>query len=156
MNQTFKDLLSEFNAEKVEYLVVGSFVLGLYSQPRYTKDIDIWIGQDPANAERAYRALARFGAPVKDITSADLIDPTSLFQIGIEPNRIDILCNVLGLDFAEAWPKRQSWIVDGDIPANYLSLDDFIASKKASGRPRDLGDIDDVLKAQAARDKKIK
>ncbi|MBS1815101.1 MAG: hypothetical protein JSS87_09535 [Acidobacteria bacterium] len=152
MDLLFKDLLRELNAEQAEYLIIGGYALIIHSQPRYTGDIDIWIGDDATNAERVYRALARFGAPVSGLTSDDLIDPKSHFQVGISPYRIDILSNIDAVAFKDAWPKRLPWKVDGELDTFYISADDFVANKKAVGRYKDLADAEAVMDARAARE----
>ena len=147
VNRDFKDLLSEFNAAEVRYLVVGAHAVIFYSVPRYTKDLDIWIEPTRENAERAYRALAAFGAPLANISMADLCTPETILQIGVEPNRIDILTDVEGLRFEDAWRHRQQTTYGGE-PVGLLSLSDLIAAKKAAGRPQDLLDLEWLEKAE--------
>lgn len=140
INPDFRDLLSEFNALEVRYLVVGAHAVIFYATPRYTKDLDVWVEPTPENAARAYAALARFGVPLGDLTIDDLSSPGTIFQIGVEPNRVDVLTLIEGVDFAEAWQRRTSSTY-GDVPVGILGLNDLIVAKRTAGRPQDLLDL---------------
>ncbi|MDX2000226.1 MAG: nucleotidyltransferase [Thermoanaerobaculia bacterium] len=140
MSRDFKELLAEFNARGVEFLLVGSHALAVHGHVRATKDLDLWVRPEPVNAERVLRALAAFGAPLHDLTLEDLSVPGIIFQIGVEPVRVDILTVIAGVDFADAWVER--------IPASFageavgaLSRRHLIAAKRAAGRPQDLADL---------------
>jgi hypothetical protein len=137
----FRSLLSTFNAEGVKYLVVGAFALAHYGRPRYTKDLDVWIDPEPSNASRVYRALAIFGAPMDDLRPEDFSDEDLVFQIGVEPIRVDVLTAISGVAFQEAWARRESALY-ADIPVQLISRDDYIINKRASGRPSDLRDLE--------------
>lgn len=140
LNPDFRDMLSAFIAEKVEFLVVGAYALSFHGLPRATGDLDFWIGRNEENAERVFRALQSFGAPTLDLTISDLLTPDLVFQIGIEPNRIDILTSVDGVEFDEAWKERVVTNVDGlEVPI--MSSRHLIQNKRAVGRPRDLADV---------------
>lgn len=140
------DLLSAFNEKGVEYVVVGAHAVNAYTQPRSTKDIDIFIRNDEANAVRVYAALASFGAPVAGLSPADFCNqPNSCFQIGVEPDRVDILQSIAGVEFDAAWNEAVMAHI-GDVPVRMLSREHLIANKLASGRPRDLGDVDELQK----------
>jgi hypothetical protein len=136
----FRELLSLFNAEGVRYLIVGAFALAHYGKPRYTKDLDIWIARDEENAPKVYQALARFGAPLDRVSSVDFLDADTVFQIGVEPLRIDILTDISGVSFSDAWPLRESSAY-GDTPVNVIGRADYVRNKIASGRPADLRDV---------------
>jgi hypothetical protein len=136
----FNDLLSAFNAEAVRYLIVGGFALAAYGRPRYTKDLDVWVDSVDDNPERVFRALTTFGAALDGVTADDFRDPDCIFQIGVEPLRIDILNHISGVTFADAWPKRHASTY-GQTPVFVISLEDLVSNKRASGRPRDLRDI---------------
>jgi hypothetical protein len=142
----FKELLSIFNAEGVRYLIVGGFALAHYGHPRYTKDLDIWVDPEVSNATRTFRALARFGAPLGSVTEKDFADPDVVFQIGIEPIRIDILTDVSGVNFSDAWKRRERTFY-ADVPVTLISKADYIANKRASGRPSDLRDVESLLES---------
>ena len=137
----FEELLSALSGEHADFLVVGAYAVMKYTEPRYTKDLDIWVGASRANAKKVYRALQRFGAPLDNVKIADLATPGIVFQIGIEPVRIDIITEVDGLDFDEAWKRR---VVGryGAVPIAFVSVEDLIANKRAVGRPQDLLDLE--------------
>ncbi len=139
-NQDFKELFKTFNDENVEYLVVGAYAVIYYTKPRYTKDLDIWINPTHENALRVYNALKKFGAPLIDIRPESFTDPALIYQIGIEPNRIDIIMSITGCEFSRAWNSRSSSTYE-DIPIHILSKEDLIKAKKATGRPRDMLDV---------------
>jgi hypothetical protein len=140
MTEDFKDLLRALNANAAKYLIVGGHALAVHLVPRMTKDLDIFIGTDKENAKAVFRALAQFGAPLKDMSPADFADGTT-FQIGQEPDRIDILQRIDGISFDEAWANRIEGTVDGEVPAAVISRDDLIRNKLASGRDQDLLDV---------------
>jgi len=140
MNQDFRDLLAEFNACGVEYLVVGAHALAAHGFVRATKDLDVWVRPSTANAPRVLAALSAFGAPLHDLTDSDLATPGTVFQIGVPPIRIDIITSVDGLDFEEAWAGRiQAPFADQTVAL--LSREDLIRNKRASGREQDLLDV---------------
>jgi hypothetical protein len=145
INQDFKELFTAFNAEGVEYLIVGGYAVIFYAEPRFTKDIDLWVNPSMANAERAYRARSRFGAPLGDVTVEDLTNRDLVYQIGIAPNRIDILMDIGGPPFTEAW-QRKTIAAYGDVPIAIIGKNELIQSKKTIGRPQDLLDVDRLQK----------
>jgi hypothetical protein len=128
------------SAAEVRYLIVGAYAVTFHARPRFTKDLDVWIEPEATNAERVWRALAAFGAPVKELETAELMDPELVFQVGLPPNRIDILASIEGLEFAGAWSRRVEAKYD-DCTVWYLGKDDLILSKRAMGRPQDLEDV---------------
>jgi hypothetical protein len=140
-NPDFRDLLSALSAEGAEFLIVGAHAVMLYTAPRYTKDLDIWVRPTPENAARAHRALAAFGAPMADLTVDDLATPGTIFQIGIAPNRVDILTAIEAVTFEEAWARRVSSAYGG-VPIALLSLEDLLTNKRAVGRRQDLLDVE--------------
>jgi hypothetical protein len=105
-NSDFSALLEAFNAEGVDYLLIGGRAVSFHDQPRYTKDYDLWIRPTPENGRRVFAALVEFGAPLEGITEGDLIDPESYYMMGIPPNRIDVLNTIEGITFEEAWLGR--------------------------------------------------
>lgn len=139
LNPDYRDILSAFSDEGVEYLLVGAYALAAHGLPRSTGDIDLWVLASPANAERVLRALARFGAPLDDLSAADFTRPDSVVQIGVPPRRIDILTSVAGLSFQDAWPRRLDVVIDG-IGIPVLGRADQAVNKRAVGRPQDLAD----------------
>lgn len=141
MNPDFRDLIAEFNAKGVEYIVVGAHALAAHGHVRATKDLDVWIRPDPKNAERVLAGLVAFGAPLHDLTEADLSTPGIVFQIGVAPVCIDIITEIDGVGFSEAWSERVPARFGGE-PVAVLSRRHLIANKKASGRLQDLADIE--------------
>jgi len=141
MNQDFVDLLRAFLAADVRFLVVGAYALAHHGRPRATGDLDVWVDAEPQNAERLMRALADFGAPLSDVTAADFARPGVVLQIGVPPGRIDVLTELTGLHFADAWPSREPGRF-GSLTVDFLGRDDFIRNKQATGRAKDLGDIE--------------
>ncbi|MBC5798656.1 MAG: nucleotidyltransferase [Candidatus Eremiobacteraeota bacterium] len=144
----FRELLSLFNDEGVRYLIIGGFALAHYGRPRYTKDLDVWVDPAGENPGRVFRALARFGASLGGINEADFCDPDCVFQIGTEPIRVDVLNDISGVVFGDAWEARQRSFY-ADVPVFVISRDDYIANKRASGRPSDLRDVAALLEDEA-------
>jgi hypothetical protein len=143
VNPDFSDLLAEFNALGVEYLVVGAHALAAHGVVRATKDLDVWVNPTPDNASRVLRAITAFGAPLHDLTQADLATPGIVFQIGVAPIRVDIVTSIDGVSFADAWRARLSTRFAG-LEAAVLSRRDLIANKKAAGRLQDLADVEQL------------
>ncbi|MGA2039773.1 MAG: hypothetical protein ABSH42_10890 [Bryobacteraceae bacterium] len=140
INSDFKDLLRDLNAAGVRYLIVGGYAVMVHTEPRYTKDLDLWIEPIESNAQGLLAALARFGAPTKDVVAADFTEPEVFFQIGVEPVRIDIMTSVAGLDFGPAWDRKI--LVDfGGETAPVLCRQDVLQAKLAAGRLRDQSDV---------------
>lgn len=104
----FKELLRTFNDKKIEFLIVGGYAVMKYTEPRFTKDLGVWIRNSPENATKVYEALAEFGAPLqKDgLVPADFASDDTTYQIGVAPVRIDILTHISGVQFADAWTNR--------------------------------------------------
>ena len=141
MSRDFRDLLAEFNAQGVEFLIVGAHALAVHGHVRATKDMDVWVRPDAENAKKVFRALKEFGAPLQDLTEADLANPGTVFQIGLPPLRIDVLTAVDGIGFDEAWSSRLMTRF-ADQPAPVLSREHLIRNKRASGRAQDLADVE--------------
>jgi hypothetical protein len=140
-NSDFKELLSIFNDKKVSYLVVGGYAVMKYAEPRYTKDIDLWIKANQANAASVFEALRNFGAPLAGLTEDDFAHEGFFYQMGVPPVRVDILMSIPGLSFDEAWERRVAVDLEG-ISVPFVSKRDLITSKLASGRPQDLIDAE--------------
>lgn len=147
MNSDFKDLLQIFADEKVEYLIVGAYAVIHYTQPRYTKDIDLWIKPSSENSVRIGRAFRRFGIPLIEVTQDDFSRGGLQYVIGVSPCQIDFLTSLPGLpDFDAAWQNRSTEIVAG-IEIHHLGKSDLITAKQTAGRPQDLADIDELRRA---------
>ena len=140
MNPDFKELLLAFNAHNVEYLIVGAHALAAHGHVRATKDLDLWVQPDTSNAQKVIQALSDFGAPLSGLTADDLSRKGTIFQIGLPPIRIDIITNIDGVEFEEAWPDRLETLFGG-VPAFVLSRHHLIRNKKTSARLQDLADV---------------
>lgn len=136
LNPDFRDILCELNAAGAEYLVVGAYAMSAHGYSRSTGDIDIWVRPTPDNAERVMAALRKFGAPLFDLTVADLQMEDLVFQMGRPPHRIDLLTTITGVDFERAWANRKRINHQG-ILFPVLNRLDLIANKKATGRAKD-------------------
>jgi hypothetical protein len=129
------------NAADVRFLVVGGYAVIFYTEPRYTKDIDIWVEPSEDNSRRVYEALAAFGAPLEGVSADDFRDAHLVYQIGVEPNRIDVLMGIGGVDFGGAYGRSTATTYGGQ-PIRVISLDDLIAGKRAVGRLQDQLDVE--------------
>jgi hypothetical protein len=143
VNPDYSDMLSALSDAGAEYLLVGALALAAHGHPRSTGDIDLWVRPSRDNAARVLAALEAFGAPLPDDVASDLATPDRVVQIGVAPQRIDILTSIDGVDFEEAWSARNDMVVDG-IRVPVISRRHLIANKKASGRPRDLADAEEL------------
>lgn len=141
----FRDMLFLLQKHKVDFLLIGAHAMGVHDVPRATGDIDFWVRPTPDNAPRVWAALVEFGAPLSDVSAKDFARPGSGLHIGLPPGRIDILTQVSGLDFDEAWHNK----IEGklyDLPVYVLGASDLIRNKRASGRDKDLKDIERLQK----------
>lgn len=141
MNQDFIDLLRAFSAADVRFLVVGAYALALHGRPRATGDLDIWVEAAADNAARVMRALGEFGAPLAEIRQEDFATPGVVYQLGVAPGRIDILTELTGLTFAEAWADKVRRPF-GEVEVNFIGRESLIRNKRTLGRPKDLADIE--------------
>lgn len=141
VNQNFKDMLSALNGAAADYLVIGAYAIAAHGYPRSTGDIDLWVRPTTENAERVWRALEVFGAPLSQMSVDDFATDDVVFQIGVAPQRIDIFTSISGVDFATAWTHRVH--VDlGGLRVPIMGRDELIANKLATGRPKDLLDVE--------------
>jgi predicted nucleotidyltransferase len=142
VNEDYRDILAALVAEGTRFIVVGAHALAVHGYPRATVDIDIWVEPNADNADRVWRALGAFGAPLEDldIDRRDFTRPDIVAQLGLPPNRIDILTGVSGLTFERAWQGRVEAQVEG-VTVPVLGADDLVANKAASGREKDRADI---------------
>ncbi len=148
MNQDFKELLAAFNAEQVKFLVIGGYAVIKHTEPRYTKDLDLWVDVKDANPERVYRALQQFGAPLTNLSPRDFSQPGFFYTMGMVPRRVDILFDLTGLDFDECWARRVESDLGGLI-VYFISAPDLILNKEAVGRYQDLADAEKLRLTQA-------
>jgi len=150
MNQDFRDLFRIFNECSVKYLVVGAYAVIYYAEPRYTKDLDIWVEPVVENAKRVWKALKVFGAPLDGVTLDDFCNRELIYQIGIAPNRIDIMMDIPGVDFSSAWENRIEASYDKE-PIYIIGIKDLIEAKKTSNREQDRLDLKNLELLQAKK-----
>lgn len=141
-----KELLNLFKKHNVKYLVVGGYAVMRYTEPRFTKDLDLLISVEIKNATAVYNALKEFGAPLSGLTVKDFSQEGYFYQMGHPPMRVDIMMSIPGVKFDDAWSQHERLTIDG-IEINFISKEDLIASKKASGRSQDLIDVENLEKA---------
>ena len=141
VNPDFRDLFAALNAAAARYLLVDGYAVAFHAAPRFTKDLDVWTEPTPANAARVAEALRAFGAPLQDLSLADLERAGLVFQIGVPPNRIDIVTSIDGVEFAEAWRGRAETSY-GEQYVPVIGRAELIRNKRASGRPQDLLDVE--------------
>jgi hypothetical protein len=141
----FKELLSILEKHKVRYLVVGGYAVMKYTEPRFTKDLDLWIATNTENAEAVFAALKEFGAPLKDLAPADFMREGYFYQMGNPPFRLDIMMSVPGVTFEAAWASREEAQVEG-LVIPFISKADLIKTKEASGRDQDRIDVKKLRK----------
>jgi len=140
-NPDFKDLLSSLLAADVRFLLVGSYALAFHGHPRATKDMDVWVEPTPENAVKVIRALAAFGAPTESVSAEDFADSQTVFQIGVPPRRVDLLCSIEPVAFDEAWAARETLHLD-DLDVPVISAQALLANKEASDRLQDQADAE--------------
>ena len=141
MNADYIDMLKCLNKAGVDYILVGGWAVNMYGYIRATVDLDIWILADPENAKKVYRAVAEFGAPVSEMKPEEFAEYGMIFQIGVAPCRVDIISKISGVSYADAVNRAVPKTIDG-VPVRIISLDDLIANKKASGRTKDIADVE--------------
>ena len=143
MYPDFKELLLAFNVNNVEYLIVGAHALAAHGHVGATKDMDVWVRPELSNAQKVLQALSDFGAPLSDLTPEDLTRKDTIFQIGLPPLRIDIITDIQGVEFSEAWPDRVEASFGG-VPTFVISRHHFITNKKTAARLQDLADVEQL------------
>ena len=143
----FRELLKIFEKHKIRYLIVGGYAVMKYSEPRFTKDLDVLISTDQDNANAVYSALKEFGAPLENLTADDFTHEDYFYQMGRPPLRIDIMMSIPGIGFDDAWENREVVELD-DLKIFFISRSDLIRSKEAGGRPQDMIDIDKLKEAE--------
>jgi hypothetical protein len=141
LNSDFKEFAQLLNAYEVDYLVVGGYALAAHGHPRYTGDLDIWYRNTHDNRVRVVSALKAFGFGALGLTEDDLGDPGNVIQLGYPPRRIDLLGDIDGVSFSDCWPRRETIEWNG-LSLPLISLGDFKANKRATGRLKDLADLE--------------
>lgn len=148
------ELISVFNARGIKFLLVGGHAYSAYAATRATKDINLWLSTTPENAAAVYAALAEYGAPLRDhgVKPSDFAEEGCFYQLGLPPARIDLLTEMAGINFDEAYARCLKTTLAG-LPVGVISLDDLIHAKTVAGRPRDLLDVQDLLQVKARKPK---
>ncbi len=147
MNSDFKELLHLFGVHEVRYLVVGGYAVSHHAQPRFTKDLDLWIEPTTGNAARVAAALHAFGIPLIEVTEVDFSQEGLQFAVGMPPTQLDFLTTVPGLEFARCWPRRELADING-ISVSYVSKADLVIAKKTAGRAQDLADLEELQRPE--------
>lgn len=143
VNSDFCEMLRRLSAEGARFMLVGAHAVVYHTEPRFTKDLDILVEPSPENAIRVYRALAVFGAPLGAVSAADFAKPDLVYQVGVPPNRIDVLTSITAVEFGPAWRRRKRGEFQG-VPVSVLGRNDLLRNKRAVARPQDLLDADKI------------
>ncbi len=146
----FIDFIELLNRHNVEYMVVGAHALAFHGRPRHTGDLDIWIKPSFNNAEKMINVLKDFGFDSLGLTNEDFLKENYVTQLGYPPLRIDILNSISGVKFDDAY-KGRTIGQDGDLSISFISIGDFITNKQASGRAKDMGDVNSLQKPKRRR-----
>ena len=143
LNNDYKDMLRALSLHKVRFMLVGGYAFAAHGHPRGTLDIDFFVEATRENADALFRALAEYGAPLASsgVSASDFTRENFVYQIGVQPLRIDVINKIDGVDFAGAYQNSVETELDG-IKLRVISLEDLLANKKAAGRPKDLADVD--------------
>jgi hypothetical protein len=144
-SRDFKELLSVLAKHEVRYLIIGGYAVMKYTEPRWTKDLDLLVAIDPENARAVFAALKEFGAPLAGLTAEDFTDADSFYQMGRPPLRVDVMMSIPGVSFEEAWERKEA-VQIAETPAFFISRGDLILAKQASARPQDLMDLENLKK----------
>ena len=136
LNKDYKEMLQILLNNKVRFLVVGAYAMGVYGYPRATGDIDIWVEASSENSEKIHQSLSEFGAPLSEVTKTTFCEEGIVFQIGVAPRRIDIITKIDGVDFNKAYSDKQKIEIEG-IKIPFLSKEDLIKNKESTGREKD-------------------
>jgi len=151
LNKDWREFLELLNSNEVEYLVVGAFAVAFHGFPRYTADLDLLVRPTDENANRVLRALSEFGFGQMGIQAADLRTPGTVVQLGVTPNRIDLLTAISRVSFEEAWAGRCEVELDG-IATHFIGRAALLRNKERTGRARDLGDAEELRKRNTEQD----
>lgn len=143
LNPTFKEFIQSLSVNQVRYLIVGGYAVALHGHPRYTKDMDVWIEASLENATKIVKALEHFGFGSLGLKEGDFLVPQQVIQLGHPPNRVDILNNIAGVDFAHCYASRVAVDLDG-LTVDFIDLDNLKKNKRATGRTQDLADLENL------------
>lgn len=142
-SQDFKEFIELLIKNKVEYLIVGGYAVGIHGHPRYTGDLDIWLNPTSQNAVRILKSVNEFGFSSFKLSIEDFTKPGNVIQLGYPPLRIDLLTEIDGVSFEECFANRKEVIME-DAKVNFIGYNDLIKNKRETGRPRDMDDIDNL------------
>jgi predicted nucleotidyltransferase len=145
LDKDFEDFVALLNKHEVTYMVIRGYALAFHGKPHHTGDLDIWIDISDNNAQKMVNVIADFGMASLQLKNRDFLQKGGITQIGYPPLRIDILNEIDGVDFKDAYPNKLIIDVDG-LPVNYIGLEDLIKNKKVSGRKQDVADINELNK----------
>ena len=148
LNSDYRDMLQNLLDQEVKFLLVGAYAMGAHGYPRATGDIDIWVEPTADNSRAVYLALLEFGAPARELDETTFTKKGVVFQIGVEPRRIDIISAVSGVEFERAYPRRRTVDLEG-LAIPVLSFDDLVTNKRATGRDKDSLDLKRLEKGPA-------
>lgn len=148
LTSDFKEFAKLLNLNGVEYLVVGGYALAAYGHPRYTGDLDFWVGSHPANAKKLLNVLNQFGFGALGIQENDFTTPNQVLQLGFPPGRIDLLTSIDGVQFEDCFTRRMTALIDG-IELSFIAMEDFKTNKRAVGRHQDLADLETLNRLQS-------
>lgn len=143
MNKDFKEFIQSLNDNKVKYLVVGGYAVAFHGYPRYTKDLDIWIWINESNIQKLLKAITDFGFEDLTLKVEDFVDRESVVQLGYPPNRIDLIGELVGVDFEICYENMVKITID-DVAMNFIDLENLVKNKKALGRHQDLADLENL------------
>lgn len=141
--QDFKEFLRLLNAEEVEYLIVGGFAVSYHGFPRPTGDLDLWVAMTPENAGKLVKVFKDFGFNVPNLREELFLKPDQIVSVGNPPVRIEVIMTISGVEFPECYQRKVSDLIDG-VEVNIISVDDLKTNKRASGRHKDLADLDEL------------
>ncbi|MBU2444407.1 MAG: nucleotidyltransferase [Bacteroidetes bacterium] len=143
MNKDFKEFIQSLNDNKVKYLVVGGYAVAFHGYPRYTKDLDIWIWINESNIQKLLKAITDFGFEDLNLKAEDFLDRESVVQLGYPPNRIDLIGELIGVDFETCYENMVKITID-NVEMNFIDLENLVKNKKALGRHQDLADLENL------------
>jgi hypothetical protein len=151
LTSDFKEFLSLLNSEKIDYLLIGGYAVGLYGHVRPTKDIDLWVSVAPENLDRLVEVLVKFGFARQSIRKPLFSGEQTVLRMGVPPNRLEVLSEIAGLNFADCHARRVMMEIEG-LQVPVISLDDLRANKLATGRARDAADVEALDKRRPRPD----
>jgi len=144
-DHVFERLLESFNEGQVEFVVIGAFALAFHGAPRCTHDLDVYVRPTRSNARRMMNALERLGLASPDLCPTDFEEPDNIVQLGIEPNRIDLVTSMTGVSWEDVQAGKVAGLLGG-VAVDYIGRNEFVTNKEAAGRPKDLADVDAIRK----------